>query len=67
MTDKKKVGRPKKTTPPRKVLPVYLDAERQRQLKQIVRRNGGARSAAICAAITFHYAHLKREWPDDFS
>lgn len=66
-TRKKKPGRPPRTSPKPKASVVYLDQDRQRQLAQIVKRNGGSHSAAIGQAISFHHAHLKREWPDDFS
>lgn len=67
MTTKKKPGRPKKTTPKRKALPVYLDTDRQRQLAEIAKFNGSSGSAAISQAISFHHAHLKKDWPSDFS
>lgn len=71
MTTKKKVGRPPATNPkPKpKAVVAYLDAERVRQLEEIVAFTGGGRnsSRAIAAAISFHHAHLKKEWPNDFS
>ena len=57
----------RKRKPARKRVPAYLDAERVRQLAELKRRNGGSDSAAIGQAISFHHAHLKKEWPNDFT
>jgi hypothetical protein len=56
-----------KSKPHCKPLPVYLDAERRRQLEQIQRRIGGTVSGAAVAAISHYHATLKKEWPDDFN
>lgn len=71
MTVKKKPGRPPSANPkPKpKATVAYLDAERLRQLEEIVAFTGGGRnnSRAISQAISFHHAHLKKEWPNDFT
>lgn len=69
MTTRKKPGRPPSTNPkPKpKATQAYLDKERLRQLAEIVRFNGSNSSKTVSQAISFYHAHLKREWPNDFT
>lgn len=65
----KKRGRPPETKPKLKttVTLSYLDEERLRQLDELVRFYGSNKSKTIGQAISFTHAHMKKEWPDNFT
>lgn len=64
-----KRGRPPTVTPKPKLkrTVAYLDDERLRQLAELVRFDGSNDSRAMAQSISFRHAHLKKEWPNDFT